>query len=323
MKKRLAIIFTGGTISMKYDTAIGAAVPALSGHEILNLVQGVDEVANVEVIEFGRYPGPHMTLPQMMGLASMVRATLERDDVDGVVITHGTDTLEETAYLLDLTTASNKPVTIVGAMRNSSEMGWDGPPNLLSAMRVAAAEGARGLGVMVVMSDTILAASEATKTHTESFDSFQSPDFGPLGVVDRGEVIIRRLSLKRDYLPASEIIEPVFLIKLAAGMDSTLINAAIDASARGLVIEAVGRGNVPPAVMPAIPRALAAGLPVVLVSRCLRGRVSDSYGYEGGGKQLRQLGVIFADFLNGQKARIKLSLALSLTGNPAEIQALF
>src|SRR5437868_11026643 len=244
MKKRLAVIFTGGTISMKYDTAIGAAVPALAGHEILSLVQGADEVAHVEVIEFGRYPGPHMTLPRMMELASMVRATLERDDVDGVVITHGTDTLEETAYLLDLTTASNKPVAMVGAMRNSSEMGWDGPPNLLAAMRVAAADGARGLGVMVVMHNTILAAGEATKTHSESFDSFQSPDFGPLGVVDRGEVVIRRPSVKRQHLPVTEIAEPVYLIKLASGVDATLIDAATDAGARGLVIEALGRGNV-------------------------------------------------------------------------------
>jgi L-asparaginase len=323
MKKRLAVIFTGGTISMKYDPAIGAAVPALSGHEILSLVQDADEVAQAEIIEFGRYPGPHMSLPQMMALASLARATLERDDIDGLVITHGTDTLEETAYLLDLTTASDKPVALVGAMRNSSEMSWDGPPNLLAAMRVAAADGARGLGVLVVMNDTILAASEATKTHTESFDSFQSPDFGPLGVVDRGEVVIRRQSIKRQHLPAAEIIEPVFLIKLAAGVDSTLINAAIEAGGRGLVIEALGRGNVPPAAMPAIRCAIAAGLPVVLVSRCLRGRVFDSYGYEGGGKSLRHLGVIFTDFLNGQKARIKLSLALSLTGDPAEIRALF
>ena len=147
MKKRLAIVFTGGTISMKYDPAIGGAVPALSGREILDLVQGVDEVADAEVIEFGRYPGPHMTLPRMMELSSVVRATLEREDIVGVVVTHGTDTLEETAYLLDLTTASDKPVVLVGAMRNSSEMGWDGPPNLLSAMRVAASESARGLGV--------------------------------------------------------------------------------------------------------------------------------------------------------------------------------
>jgi len=323
MKKRLAIIFTGGTISMKFDAAIAAAVPALSGHEILNQVQGVDAVADLEVIEFGRYPGPHMTLPQMMALASLLRATLERQDIDGAVITHGTDTLEETAYLLDLTSTSDKPVAMVGAMRNSSEMGWDGPPSLLSAMRVVAADQARELGVLVVMNDTILAASEATKTHTEAFDSFQSPDFGPLGVVDRGEVIIRRHGIRRQHLPAAEIVEPVFLIKLAAGVDSTLIHAAIDAGARGLVIEALGRGNVPPAAMPAIRRAITGGLPVVLASRCLRGRVYDSYGYEGGGRQLRQLGVIFTDYLNSQKARIKLALALSLTNDPLEIQALF
>src|SRR5205085_265933 len=242
MKKRLAIVFTGGTISMKYDPAIGGAVPALSGREILDLVQGVDEVADAEVIEFGRYPGPHMTLPRMMELSSVVRATLEREDIVGGVVTHGTDTLEETAYLLDLTTASDKPVVLVGAMRNSSEMGWDGPPNLLSAMRVAASESARGLGVLVVMNDTVLAASEATKTHSESFDAFQSADFGPLGFVDRGEVIIRRLTIKRQHLPATKIVEPVFLIKLAAGCDSTLIDAAIDAGGRGLVIEALGRG---------------------------------------------------------------------------------
>jgi L-asparaginase len=323
MKKRLALIFTGGTISMKFDPAIGAAVPALSGHEILSLAEGAERVADVEVIEFGRHPGPHMTLPQMMALADLLRATLDRPDIDGAVITHGTDTLEETAYLLDLTTTGDKPVALVGAMRNSSEMGWDGPPNLLSAMRVAAADGARGLGVLVVMNDTILAASEATKTHTEAFDSFQSPDFGPLGVVDRGEAIIRRPCFKRQHLPASEITEPVFVIKLAAGVDSTLIDAAIDAGARGLVIEALGRGNVPPAAMPAIRRATTAAIPVVLVSRCPRGRVYDSYGYEGGGRQLRQLGVIFSDFLSSQKARIKLALALSLTSDPGEIRALF
>jgi L-asparaginase len=323
MKKRLAIFFTGGTISMKFDPVIGAAVPALSGREILDLARGAEEVAGVEVVEFGRFPGPHMTLARMMSLAAEVRTALERQDVDGVVITHGTDTLEETAYLLDLTTASDKPVVLVGALRNSSEMGWDGPPNLLSAMRVAAAGAARGLGVLVVMNDTILAASEATKTHTEAFDAFQSPDFGPLGVVDRGEVFICRAPCARQHLPASEIAEPVFLIKLAAGCDSTLIEAAIDANARGLVIEALGRGNVPPATLPAIRRAIAADLPVVLVSRCLRGRVFDSYGYEGGGKPLRGLGVIFTNFLNGQKARIKLSLALSLTRDLAEIRNLF
>jgi L-asparaginase len=308
---------------MKYDPEIGAAMPSLSGQEILDAVVGAKEVAEVEVIDFGRFPGPHMTPRLMMDLSIKVRETLSRSDIDGVVVTHGTDTLEETAYLLDLTITGEKPVAFVGAMRNSSELGWDGPSNLLSAMRVALSDSARGLGVMVVMNETVLAASEATKSHTESFDAFQSPEFGPLGVVDKGEVIIKRAPLKRIHLNTTEIAEPVWFTKMGAGFDSTLIDACIEAGARGLVIEALGRGNVPPESVPGITRAISAGIPVVVVSRCLRGRVYESYGYAGGGKHLRNLGVIFADFLSGQKARIKLSLALSLTSAPSEIRAFF
>lgn len=323
MKKRLAIYFTGGTISMRLDPKIGAAVPALSGKDIVENVPELATVADFEILDFGRYPGPHWTLPLMMELSVKVRETLERRDIDGIVITHGTDTLEETAYLLDLTIESEKPVVFVGAMRNSSESGWDGPPNLLAAVRVALSNSSRGKGVMIVMNDTALAASEVTKTHTESFDAFQSPDFGPLGVVDKGEVIMRCSPLGRAHLNTNRIVEPVFLIKVAAGVDSTLLNACIDAGAKGIVIEAMGRGNVPPACLEGIQRAIEQNIPVVVTSRCHRGRVFDSYGYEGGGKQLRHLGVIFADFLNGQKARVKLALVLSLTNNLSEVRALF
>lgn len=323
MKKRVAIYFTGGTISMVYDPVIGGAVPALSGRDILDRVPGLDTIADFEVVDFGRYPGPHMTPRLMMDLSLQVRAALARPEIDGVVVTHGTDTLEETAYLLDLTVSGDKPVVFVGAMRNSSEVGWDGPANLLSAARVAASDAACGMGVMVVMSDTILAAGEATKTHTESLDTFQSPDFGPLGAVDKGAVLMRRAPLNRRYLDTSAVIDPVWLLKMAAGFDSTMIDACLSAGPRGLVIEGLGRGNVPPACMAGIARTVTSGLPVVLASRCLRGRVLDSYGYPGSGKQLRNLGVIFAGYLNGQKARIKLSLALSLTTDLSEIKALF
>lgn len=323
MKKRIAIYFTGGTISMKYDPDIGAAVPALSGKEIIDNVPGLTESVHIEIVDFGRYPGPHMTTRLMMDLSVKVRETLARTDIDGVVVTHGTDTLEETAYLLDLTVAGEKPVVLVGAMRNSSEIGWDGPSNLLSAARVASSDSVRGLGVMVVMNETIIAAGEATKTHTESFDSFQGPNFGALGAIDKGEILIHHSPLGRINLNATEIAEPVWLIKMAAGVDSTLIEAAIDAGAKGLVIEALGRGNVPPDCVPGIKRAIALGIPVVIVSRCLRGRVYESYGYEGGGKHLRNLGVISGDFLNGQKARIKLSVALALTNEIDEIRSIF
>jgi L-asparaginase len=321
--KQVAVYFTGGTISMKYDPSVGAAVPALSGREILDSVRGLDEVADVEVIDFARNPGPHWTLSQMMELSLMVKRSLSHNEIEGVVVTHGTDTLEETAYLLDLTIADEKPVVFVGAMRNSSEMGWDGPPNLLSAIRVAVSEAARGLGVLVSMNETILAAGEATKTHTEAFDSFQSPDFGPLGVLDKGEVIIRRRLKARAHLDTEAVAEPVFLIKTAAGTDSTLIEASLAAGAKGLVVEGLGRGNVPPACVDSIKRAIARGIPTVLVSRCPRGRVYESYGYEGGGKQLRNIGMIFADFLNGQKARVKLAVALGAGVSGSSLASLF
>jgi L-asparaginase len=322
-KKRLAVFFTGGTISMKYDSAIGAAVPSLTGHEILASVPQTSEVADIEVIDFGRFPGPHMTPHLMLGLSAQVREALSRDEIAGAVVTHGTDALEETAYLLDLTIRTHKPIAMVGAMRNSSELGWDGPSNLLSAVRVAASDKARGLGVVVVMNETVIAASEVTKTHTESFDSFLSPDFGPLGVIDKGEVIIRRLPSPRHYIETDSVEGPVWLIKVAAGMDSTLIDACLEAGAKGLVIEAMGRGNVPREVVPGIKRAISSEIPVVIVSRCQRGRVYESYGYEGGGKQLRDLGAIFGDFLNGQKARIKLMLALTISADSAYLIHLF
>jgi L-asparaginase len=142
-------------------------------------------------------------------------------------------------------------------------------------------------------------------------------------VVDKGELVIRRTPLSREHLDTADLAEPVYLVKMAAGTDGLLIDACIDAGARGIVLEALGRGNVPPDCVPSIKRAMARGIPLVLTSRCLRGRVFESYGYEGGGKQLRNLGVIFADYMSGQKARIKLALALSLTTELAELRAIF
>jgi L-asparaginase len=323
MRKRVAIYFTGGTISMKYDPQIGAAVPILSGKDIVASVPGLSSIADFEILDFGRYPGPHMTPQRMMELSNLVRYELARTDVDGVAITHGTDTLEETAFLLDLTVDNQKPIAITGAMRNSSEVGWDGPANLISAVRVAASAEARGLGTMVVMNETILAAADAAKTATESFDAFESANFGPLGVVDKGRILIHRMPLNRSFINTSQIMDRVFLIKTASGSDSTLIEACLAAGARGLVIEAMGRGNVPPGCVTGISKAISAGLPVVIVSRCQRGRVYESYGYPGGGKQLKTLGTISGGFLNGQKARIKLALALSLTTDASEILKLF
>src|SRR6185503_12774093 len=188
----IGILFTGGTISMKLDPLLGAAVPAFGGADILAQAPGLESVAEIEVEDFSRLPGPHVSPEQMWRLARRAAAWLDRPDVDGLVITHGTDTIEETAYLLDLVLITDKPVVLVGAMRTVSDASWDGPANLLAAARVAAAPASRGRGVVVVMDDLILPARDVRKVHTEASTAFASPEFGPLGVVDGGSVVFRR-----------------------------------------------------------------------------------------------------------------------------------
>ncbi len=323
MRPQVAIFFTGGTISMRIDAATGGAIPALSGEEILGLVPGIDDLADFEVVNFGLWPGPHVTPERMMDLAQAVRDQLADERITGAVITHGTDTLEETACLLDLTIRSDKPVVFVGAMRNSSELSWDGPGNLRSAIRVAVAPEACALGVLVVLNEQLIAAAEAVKTHTESTDTFQSRDFGPLGIVDKDRVIVTRRPVFREFIPAARVEERVDIIKIYAGADGRFIDHAVADGAKGLVIEGLGRGNVTTAALPAIGRAIERGIPVIISTRCPRGRVLDTYAYEGAGRQLRSMGAILGGMMPAHKARIRLMLALGAGWNLQQIRRSF
>jgi L-asparaginase len=311
----VVVIATGGTISMKIDAERGGAVPRLTGAEIMDAVPGVDEVARLEVREFGRFPGPHMTIDRMWELRRAILDAVAAGGVDGVVVTHGTDTIEETAYLLDRSLPAAVPVVITGAMRNSSELSWDGPANLMSAVEVAASPEARGRGTMVVMDEEIVQGAEVVKTHTEAAGTFRSPNWGPLGITDHGRVLFYRESRRKPPLEPEAPVTLVDLVKVVAGMDSRLVEAALDSGARGIVLEALGRGNVPPAVVPGLRRWMEAGRPVVVASRSARGRVLDTYAYPGGGHELREMGAIFADHMSGQQARIELMLALGAYGD--------
>jgi len=209
------------------------------------------------------------------------------------------------------------------AMRNNSEIGADGPRNILASVRVASCEDARGAGAMVVFNSRILAARDTIKMHTSNLDAFRSPMLGPIGNIDDDRVVIFRRSLVRQQLRPDRIVANVDLMRVYGGMDSELIFWSLDRGNRGLVIEAMGQGNVPPAIMPGLRRWLDAGRPVVLVSRCPEGRALDTYAYDGGGKQLHNIGVIFGEDLTGQKARIKLMLALGLTDDVGKIRSMF
>jgi L-asparaginase len=314
---RVLLLATGGTISMQRDAERGGAVPRLTGAEILATLPGVEEVARVEVREFGRYPGPHMTIDRMWELRAAILQALARDYA-GVVVTHGTDTIEETAYLLDRSIGDGKPVVITGAMRNSSELSWDGPANLMAGIEVAVAPESRGRGTMVVMDEEIVQGAEVVKTHTEAAGTFRSPNWGPLGVTDKGRVLFYRESRRKPTLAPDAPAVPVDLVKIVAGMDARLLEASLDTGARGIVLEALGRGNVPPDVVPGVRRWTEAGRPVVITSRSLRGRVLDTYAYPGGGHELREMGAIFADHMTGQQARIELMLAIGVHGGDVD-----
>ena len=308
---------------MRQDASIGGAIPALSGREILTATRGIEEVADFEVEEWGTFPGPHMTVERMWALRNRIAEHLQRPEVDGVVVTHGTDTLEESAYLAARTVGVEKPIVFTGAMRTASELGWDGPSNLIDAVRVAASEESRGYGVMVTMSGRVFAGLDVTKVHTHLLDAFESPGLGPIGVIDDGDVIFRRALPPAPPLlvPPSPAL-PVDIIAAFPGGDSRLLDASRQ-DALGVVIAAMGRGNVPPAMVPGLERWIATGKPVVVASRAMRGRVGRTYGYPGAGRRLHELGAIFAGSRRPQQARIELSLALGAGLAGGELRRLF
>ncbi|HEX6629690.1 MAG TPA: asparaginase [Gemmatimonadaceae bacterium] len=319
----IPLLFTGGTISMRHDPAAGGAVPALSAGEIVAATRGIEAVAEVALEEWGAHPGPHMTPERQWALRGRIAELLARPEVQGVVVTHGTDTMEETAYLLARSLPTGKPVVLTGAMRSGSDLGWDGPVNLLDSVRVAAAPCAGTYGVVVTMGGRVFSGLDVMKAHTHMPDAFESPGLGPVGVVDDGRVIFRRaLAAVSEPLTPQGLCLPVDIVPAYAGADSRLLDA-VRQSARGVVIAALGRGNVPPAMVPGIERCLAAGLPVVVASRSPRGRVGPTYGYPGGARRLLEAGAMLAGSRRPQQARTDLMLALGAGLSGAALAAIF
>ncbi|NLC12270.1 MAG: asparaginase [Firmicutes bacterium] len=321
--QKVVVVSTGGTIAMRYDPERESVLPALTGSELVEAVPPLADVCPLELVEFSNTPSPYITPPIMLKLSQKLDELLLAEDVAGAVVTHGTDTLEETAYLLDLTLQSSKPVCLTAAQRNAFAISPDGPKNILCAVQTAASPEARGKGVLVVMNEEIHAAREVTKTHTSLVDTFASPFWGPLGYVDEGRVIFRRQPLGLQKIRPAQLVEGVYLLKMAAGSDDLLLRCLVEKQVKGIVIEGLGRGNVPPAVLPGIELALRKNIPVVLTTRSMGGRVLDVYGYKGAAKSLKEMGVILAGEISGQKARLKLMLVLGITNKMEEIASYF
>jgi L-asparaginase len=318
------LIATGGTIAMKIDPAKGAPVPALSGEDLIATVPELARVATVRVETPFNIPSNYIDAARWLRLRELVVRALDNDEVAGVIVAHGTDTMEETAYFLDLTVRSEKPVVLVGAQRNASEPDFDGPRNLLNAARICVAQEARGKGTFIALNGEINAAREATKTHTSNVETFRSGDLGLLGVVDHDRVVFYRAPTRRQYLELTGNPLPrVDIVPMYAGADGTLVHAAVAAGAKGIVIQALGWGNVNEPMYRAIEEVVKRGVPVVVSTRVPNGRVLPVYGFVGGGQTLKEAGAIFADNLSPQKARILLMLALQTTTDALRIQEIF
>jgi len=295
------MVFTGGTISMKIVPGRGA-VPARSGREILDQVPRLASLAQITCEDFDRLPGPHWSPARMFELARYLDERLAGGAFVGAVVTHGTDTLEETAYLLDLVLRTDWPVVLTGAMKTADDPGWDGPGNLIASVHAVTGGRERGSGVAVMMGETLHAAREAVKSHTDTRNAFTSSGEG---------------APARERIDTDRVESKVELIAAYAGSDAKFLRHAVASGARGIVVSALGGGNVPPAMLDGVREAAAAGVVVVIASRCAHGRTAPRYGYEGGGVTLKDAGAIFSGDLPAPKARIKLMVLLG-AGSSAE-----
>lgn len=312
MAQKLLILHTGGTISM-HEGQDGKVMPSAE-NPLLSLLHKLNKPAELYQESLYNLPSPHITLDHWQHLKQRIEQAVNHEHFNAVVITHGTDTLEETAYFLDLALTVDVPVVLTGAMRSSNELGSDGLINLQSAISVALCPDSLHKGVLVVMNDEIHHAKFVTKTHTTNVATFQTPTFGPCGLVAKNRVIYFQQLNQYERFPLVQLQKTnVQLVKSYVGMDSFLLTQLAQTGCDGVVIEALGAGNLPPSCLAGVQALLEAKIPVVLVSRAFNGITQDVYDYLGGGKQLKQQGVIFTQGLSGQKARIKLLVLLNQT----------
>ena len=306
MPKKILVLHTGGTISMQADSS-GAVVT--SSDNPMNHVSNPLEGIQVHTLDFFNLPSPHIKPKHMLALYQKIKE--EAANYDGVVITHGTDTLEETAYFLDTMEIPRIPIVLTGAMRSSNELGSDGVYNYLSALRVASDDKATDKGVLVVMNDEIHAAKYVTKTHTTNVSTFQTPTHGPLGLIMKQEILYFKTAEPRVRFDLDRIEGLVPIITVYAGMTDELLDMLDWDKVDGLIIQAFGAGNIPKETAQKLESLFHKGIPVALVSRCFNGIAEPVYAYQGGGVQLQKAGVLFVKELNAQKARLKLLIALN------------
>ncbi len=319
---RIAVIFTGGTIAMRRDPEAGGNLPTLRPEDLLATVPGLDQIAEIEPIDWGLVPASHLSFDQVLDVGRRLDEALRRPEIDGAVVVQGTDVIEETAFAWDLLPLPAKPVVVVGAMRSASEDGYDGPANLRNAVIAAADRSLADQGVLVGLAGELHAADDVRKTHTHALDTFQSPNAGRLGTVSDGRVTVqrRRAMIRLPAIP-EHAASPVPLVTVVLD-DAGAVEAAIGRDPAGLVVAATGGGNTPASVLAGARELIGRGIPVMLTTRCPSGQPRPGYAFPGGSSEWWEAGAIFSGTLGGPKSRVLLALGLGAGLGVAEIAAL-
>jgi L-asparaginase len=319
---RVAVIFTGGTISMRHEPGSTGNRPTMRGAELLASVPGLGDVAEIDPIDWGLVPASHLSMDQVLEIGHILAEQLARPEIDGAVVVQGTDVLEETAFAWDLLPMPAKPIAVVGAMRSASQEGYDGPENLRNAVAAAADRSLADQGVVVAMAGEIHGADDVRKTHTHAYATFQSPNTGPLGaVVDARVRLVRRRTPTRLPMIPDHAASPIPLVTVALDDDGA-IEAAVARGPAGLVVAATGGGNTPVAHLEAARGLIAGGIPVALTTRCPSGSARPGYGFPGGSSAWWEAGAIFTGTLDGPKARMLLSLGIGAGLSRADLAAM-
>lgn len=307
----VTVLATGGTIAS--TDGDGGASPTKRGRELVDAVPPLSDLADLAVEDVLRVPSYEMDRESLAEIGERVGELDADPSVDAVVLTHGTDTMEETAYYLDVAVRPETPVLLTGAQRRPDEVSPDGPSNLLTAVRAGRAFRDRDAGgAFVAFDETVHAARSVRKVHASRLAAFRSPGRGPVAVADRDGVAIRRRPRSETRpVPATSLSASVVAVKSTSCAPGTLLEAAIDRDVDGVVVEGTGLGNATAPIGDAVARAIDGGVPVVVTSRCPAGRASPVYGGEGGGRTLREHGAIFAGDLATGKARLRLALAIA------------
>lgn len=309
--KKVVLLSTGGTIASKKNPKTGLfTAGALTGEELANLCdlpQGID----ISVETVFQIPSNQMNFQKFIVLKKKIKQVFENKEVDGIVVTHGTDTLEETSYFLDLTISDERPVVLTGSQRVPNALGSDAYTNLRHAILVASNDHSRDMGVLTVFNERIFSPRYLIKQHASNVDGFASPGFGYLGIVDQDRVYFHQKPLRREYYPVDSQLPVVDIIKCYGGSDARFVRCSWESGAKGIVLEAMGRGHVPPSMVEEIANVIKKGMKVILTSSAAEGEVYTVYDFAGSAFDLKNNGVIFGKDYDSKKARIKLAVLLS------------